>query len=45
MRLIRCYIENFGCLSQYTLDFAPGLTVLHQPNGFGKTTQIGRAHV
>lgn len=38
MRLIRCYIENFGCLSQYTLDFAPGLTVLHQPNGFGKTT-------
>ena len=38
MRLIRCYIENFGCLSQYALDFAPGLTVLHQPNGFGKTT-------
>ena len=38
MRLIRCYIENFGCLSQFTLEFAPGLTVLHQPNGFGKTT-------
>lgn len=38
MRLIRCYIENFGCLSRYTLEFAPGLTVLHQPNGFGKTT-------
>ncbi len=38
MKLVRCYIENFGGLQQYTVDFSDGLTVIHQPNGFGKTT-------
>ena len=38
MRLIRCYIENFGGLSQYERTFQPDLTVIHEPNGFGKTT-------
>ena len=26
MKLIRCYIENFGGLHQYTVDFNEGLT-------------------
>ena len=38
MKLIRCTIENFGCLHQYTVDFKDELTVIHAPNGFGKTT-------
>lgn len=38
MKLIRCYIENFGGLQQYSVDFNEGLTVIHEPNGFGKTT-------
>ena len=38
MKLIRCYIEHFGGLSQYRLDFSPGLTTVQAPNGFGKTT-------
>ena len=38
MRLISCYIENFGGLSQYERTFQPDLTVIHEPNGFGKTT-------
>ena len=38
MKLISCYIENFGGLSGCSLDFEAGLTVLCRPNGFGKTT-------
>lgn len=38
MKLVSLYIENFGGLSQYSLEFADGLTVINQPNGFGKTT-------
>lgn len=38
MKLIRCHIENFGGLSQYSQAFSQGLTVVCQPNGFGKTT-------
>lgn len=38
MKLLRCYIENFGGLHQYTLEFQPGMTVIQAPNGFGKTT-------
>lgn len=38
MKLIRCYIENFGGLQQYTVEFNDGLTIIHEPNGFGKTT-------
>ena len=38
MKLIACHIENFGGLSQFDMAFDAGLTVLHQENGFGKTT-------
>lgn len=38
MKLLNLYVENFGCLSQYELDFQAGLTVLYEENGFGKTT-------
>ena len=38
MKLISLYIENFGGLSRYELDFADGLTVIEAENGFGKTT-------
>ncbi len=38
MKLVSLYIENFGGLHQYRLDFAEGLTVVQEPNGFGKTT-------
>ena len=38
MKLVSCYIENFGGLSGFSMDFAPGLTVIREDNGFGKTT-------
>lgn len=38
MRLISCYIENFGKLSKYSIDFSDNLTVIKEKNGFGKTT-------
>ena len=38
MKLIRLYIENFGCLSGFQLDFEQGITTINRPNGFGKTT-------
>ena len=38
MRLVKLYIENFGGLSRYERSFEEGLTVIQEPNGFGKTT-------
>ena len=38
MKLISLYIENFGGLHQYSLDFSDGLTVIQEANGFGKST-------
>ena len=38
MKLISLYIDHFGTLSSFSLDFNEGLTVINQPNGFGKTT-------
>ena len=38
MKLISLYIENFGGLSRYSLEFSEGVTVIAEPNGFGKTT-------
>ena len=38
MKLISLYVENFGGLSGFSLDFEAGLTAIEQPNGFGKTT-------
>lgn len=38
MKLIHLYIENFGGLHRYELNFSDGLTVIQEANGFGKTT-------
>lgn len=38
MKLIRCYIENFGKLSKYKYEFNDGLNIIKEDNGFGKTT-------
>ncbi len=38
MKLIRCKIENFGVLSDYSYQFSDGITVIHEPNGSGKST-------
>ena len=38
MKLIRLYVENFGGLHQYSLEFSEGLTVIQEANGFGKST-------
>lgn len=38
MKLESLYIENFGGLSRYSLNFEDGITVVQEANGFGKTT-------
>lgn len=38
MRILRIYIENFGCLHQYTKEFDSNVTIIEGENGFGKTT-------
>ena len=38
MRLISCYIENFGCLHEAGFDFSDGLTCICEENGYGKST-------
>ena len=38
MKLKELYIENFGGLHQYALNFDAGITTVVEPNGFGKTT-------
>lgn len=38
MKLISCYIENFGALSNYEHQFDSGLVMIHKENGTGKTT-------
>lgn len=38
MKLISCYIDNFGTLQDFSLDFNDGITTINEPNGFGKTT-------
>lgn len=38
MKLISCYIDNFGGLQDFSLEFNSGITVINEPNGFGKTT-------
>lgn len=38
MKLIKCYIENFGKLQNFSYEFRDGLNVIKQENGFGKTT-------
>ena len=38
MKLIRCYIENFGRLSDFSYDFTEGYNVICRENGWGKST-------
>lgn len=38
MRLIECYIDNFGKLSDTTFSFDKGLNCIYRENGAGKTT-------
>lgn len=38
MRLLACHIENFGKLSDFTMEFTDGINVVSQPNGWGKST-------
>ena len=38
MKLISCYIEGYGSARKKQFDFSDNITVLHEKNGFGKTT-------
>ena len=38
MRLLRLQVENFGVLQNYRLELTDGLNVLHEKNGWGKST-------
>ena len=36
MKLIKCHIENFGKLSDFTYDFTDGCNTVCEGNGWGK---------
>ena len=38
MKLISCHIENFGKLSNLSLDFNDGINVINEANAWGKST-------
>lgn len=38
MLLKRCYISNFGKLQDFSYDFAEGLNIICEENGWGKST-------
>ncbi len=38
MKLLRCHIDNFGKLTDYTVDFTENPQVFYAPNGWGKST-------
>lgn len=38
MKLIRCHIENFGKLSDFTCEFTEGCNTICEENGWGKST-------
>ena len=38
MKVLSCYIENFGKFSEFTYDFKDGLNIIEEDNGWGKTT-------
>lgn len=44
MYLKELHISNFRCFSDYTIEFAPGVTVLFGKNGSGKSTLIHAIH-
>ncbi len=41
MKLIECYIENFGKLSHFSYKFDSGLNIFCRENGWGKSTFAG----
>lgn len=38
MKLISCYIENFGKIHDYSVDFTSGANIVCEENGWGKST-------
>lgn len=38
MKLLSCYIANFGCLHDFSCDFSDGVAVFCHENGWGKST-------
>ena len=38
MKLIACHIENFGKLSNLSVEFSDGINVINQSNAWGKST-------
>ena len=44
MYLKKLHISNFRCFRDYTIEFAPGVTVLFGKNGSGKSTLIHAIH-
>ncbi len=38
MRLISCHIENFGKLHDFSFEFAEGVNIICEGNGWGKST-------
>lgn len=44
MYLKSLHIQNFRCFADYTIEFAPGVTVLFGKNGAGKSSLINGIH-
>lgn len=44
MYLKSLHIQNFRCFADYTIEFAPGVTVLFGKNGAGKSSLINAIH-
>lgn len=40
MKLIKCHIENFGKLQDYSVDFEKGFNLFCHENGWGKSTLV-----
>lgn len=38
VKIISCYVENFGKLHDYSVDFSDGLNIVCEENGWGKST-------
>ena len=41
MKLIACHIENFGKISNLSVEFSEGINVINEANGWGKSTLAG----
>ena len=38
MKLLSCHVDNFGKLSNLTLNFTDGINVINEANAWGKST-------